>query len=537
MENTRFPPTSTYVSPRLTAVTGTVNDTVSQAFSKKLFALRAWALAAAAVTAFSACGKPGSSSTSASAKAPAPQPPPVAASTAAPPSGRQPGSDQRLIGVSRKTFVADGKNYVDIDMQSQALSFVFDVGTKTTTGHSLISFRQRNAGRPFFFLDADIRGVRLNGEKVGFTKVTDPQKLNTFVALEKELPPGRLSMLEVDYRLPANRTEFRESGVGFITSMADLTPGHFLERWGPANFEEDTFALTVNLLVRGGTDKHKVFTNGELAQTGEKSWQIRFPANYDSSSFFVHLTDKDLSVRQFTVQGMQRPIPMTIYSASPELANQAAEKMPGLIKELEADYGPYVHPRFTAYISGSSGGMEYVGGALTSVKSLGHETLHQWFARGVMPADGRSGWIDEAIASWRDYGYQRNAPGDRKPTNLAWYSSWQRGTPHNAYTDGRALLAEWDYLLRDRGGLKPVLQKFFARFHSLVISTEDFRAFLHQEAGIDVDPSFEKYVYDDKGSAPSEEGPEPDASPTGEPLPPDSLHPTPLTEAELKELR
>ena len=81
------------------------------------------------------------------------------------------------------------------------------------------------------------------------------------------------------------------------------------------------------------------------------------------------------------------------------------------MRELEQTYGPYPHEALLIYCTGNiSGGMEYAGATMTSLEALGHEITHSWFARGVMPANGNAGWIDEAIARWRDRGYPRAPP-------------------------------------------------------------------------------------------------------------------------------
>ena len=76
----------------------------------------------------------------------------------------------------------------------------------------------------------------------------------------------------------------------------------------------------------------------------------------------------------------------------------------------------------TIYIAGR-GGMEHCGATITSMSALAHEITHSWFARGVMPANGNAGWIDEGTARWRDRGYP-TAKGFsvRQPVNLSNYS-------------------------------------------------------------------------------------------------------------------
>jgi hypothetical protein len=64
---------------------------------------------------------------------------------------------------------------------------------------------------------------------------------NVLRVVDREIPTGRESVLEIDYELGADQVEFREGGVGFLTDMTDLG-GTFFEKWGPTSFEDDAFA-------------------------------------------------------------------------------------------------------------------------------------------------------------------------------------------------------------------------------------------------------------------------------------------------------
>jgi hypothetical protein len=107
------------------------------------------------------------------------------------------------------------------------------------------------------------------------------------------------------------------------------------------------------------------------------------------------------------------------------LAIQVARNV---MQELEQTFGAYPHETLLVYCTGaSSGGMEYAGAAMTSQAALGHEITHSWFARGVMPANGSAGWIDEAIARWRDLGYPRaNVIAPRPLVHLAGFSPYRQ---------------------------------------------------------------------------------------------------------------
>lgn len=132
---------------------------------------------------------------------------------------------------------------------------------------------------------------------------------------------------------------------------------------------------------------------------------------------------------------------------------------------------------------------------MTSLHALGHEITHSWFARGVMPANGNAGWIDEAIASWRDQGYPRAAAAVlRPPANLAGFSPYRRHTPSESYEMGSLLLSELD-LLFGGAGLRPLLARLFRERRRQVITTPLFQSFLEEQTGMALAPIFNRYVY------------------------------------------
>jgi hypothetical protein len=121
--------------------------------------------------------------------------------------------------------------------------------------------------------------------------------------------------------------------------------------------------------------------------------------------------------------------------------------------------------------------------------------MHSWFARGVMPANGNAGWIDEAIARWRDLGYPTaTATPHRPPINLAGFSPYRRHTPRQSYEMGSLLLSELDLLFQP-GGLRPMLAKLFQEKRRALITTAFFQTFLERQSGISLDAIFSRYVF------------------------------------------
>lgn len=461
--------------------------------------------------------------------------------------------DYSPLGLKTKSFVLYGQTYSVVDFLSQNLTMTFDAAAQTFNGKSVIEFKSSTAGRPVFLLNGEVTALQLDGVAAVVSKVQDPDGMNAYFAVESEIADAQTHRIELTYTLPADRMSFQNGGVGILTDMTDLSQ-IFFENWGPANLEEDRFTLTLRLQVLNATGHaHQVFNNGRLTENAPNDFTIEFPSHYTSSSFYVHLTNRDFETRRFTVTGTEKSIPVVVYSAEADLADEAARQIPDLFRELEGDYGPYAHSGFVAYIHPTGGGMEYVGATITSIPALDHELFHSWFARGVMPADGRSGWIDEAMASWRDFDYYRSPSLlMRERTNLAGYSPLQRATPRNCYRDGRALLAEFDLLLKDRGGFKPVMREWFANYRLNRITTEEFWAFLEARTGLDLTDYFKRYVFG--GHTPI--GPVIDFGHAGEPAPRsfaedlqlsapsgdrmdqiDSKHPTPLTREEVLRLR
>ena len=99
---------------------------------------------------------------------------------------------------------------------------------------------------------------------------------------------------------------------------------------------------------------------------------------------------------------------------------------------------------------------------MTDMSALGHEMFHFYFARGVMPANGNAGWVDEALASWRDDGYQSlgTLSGSSNMSGRPYYT---RTTDTAAYSFGERFMSYLDGKLKSKGGLKPYMRTLVER--------------------------------------------------------------------------
>jgi hypothetical protein len=195
-----------------------------------------------------------------------------------------------------------------------------------------------------------------------------------------------------------------------------------------------------------------------------------------------------------------RSIPSLIYTAPSFFGGTASNlerlkvEATNVFNELEADYGPWPHPQLLIYNAGR-GGMEYCGATITEFSALGHEMFHSYFARGVMPANGNAGWIDEALASWRDNGYQS--------TDSLWGSSsmsshpyYTRTTDRAAYTFGEKFMRLLNGKLQSQGGLKPFMRNMVSNKLFSPFVVEEFILEMEKFFGVKIENDFKKYTFD-----------------------------------------
>lgn len=407
-------------------------------------------------------------------------------------------------GLTGRAFKIGATNHTLIDLQTEELRLTFDVARQTTLGHAEVHFRPVETGEPFFLLTPTARTARLDRRPVTLATLRDPDDVVTLTTIGVELTAGTDHVLEIDYPLAttgAAGSGYSTTGVDFETAMVDVAgtdaPANLFEAYGPAGIEADQFQLSVELELVGATAPHRLFSNGVQQAVSPGQWTIVFPDYYSTSSFYFQLTEWPFVVREATYHGLERDLPITAYALDGDAADQAIGYLPGYLADLEASFGPYPHASFVAAItSGLGPSTAYAGATRAAMADLSRELCHSWFGRGVLPADGRSGWIDDGIAFWRERKYQATPDhGPRAPTNLSQFSIWQQATVANPDFAGSAVLSDIDAMLGDRGGLRPILRALYARWQHRPITTEQFLGFLETESGLSLDTYFQEYVY------------------------------------------
>ena len=432
-------------------------------------------------------------------------------------------------------FTHLGRNATFVDFSNVQLNLTFDVSKQKALGHAVIEFEVAKEGMPIFDLIPSPTEVTLDGEPLELTDVysaQDPNKQSKIRIIGVDVKPGEKHKLEIRYDL-SSEVSFSGDAVGAGFFMDDLTDRSFWEQYAPSNFEYDQYKQTVSVEVLATKTPHEIFANGSVLEVSPNKWLIDYPNYYTTSSFYFHLVYKGrFTVARSSFQGVNGEIPLTVYSQSQSNATKGLDKLKGYLEELEGTYGAFAHNSFTAYITEGGGGMEYCGATVTSLWALGHETTHSWFARGVMPSSGNAGWIDEAVASWRDNDYPRGSSPSRTPRLLSGFSPYRRHTTMDAYSYGADLISDFDGLIarNNEMGMKGVLRQFFAKFQRQTITVPMFQVHLEEALGYSLKAFFDKYIYGKTS---------PDSIPSGQ-AGWDvnwSRHPRPFTKEEIALLR
>jgi hypothetical protein len=401
------------------------------------------------------------------------------------------------------SFSYSGKTYVFIDLKNIKYNIVFDIKNKVATATSILDFETKERGYPIFDLKGSLISSNLNGQSAAVSDIPFPNNESWAKAVMTEVGPG-LHQLVTVHNIKTN-IEFSANHVDAGFWLSDLSDRNFMETYLPANLEYDQSPVQLELTFVGTTATHMVYTNSIQTTKLPNSTIFSYPDHFTSSSLFFHVTKKGKFSEKTGYYKSKdgRLIPILVYGKWLTDLGDFFQGSIEVLSELENDYGPFPHDKLLVYATPNGGGMEYCGATITSYRALKHEITHSYFARGVKPMNGNSGWIDEAIASWRDNGYKTYSSLSVFSANMASRSVYRRKTDRAAYSDGANFMAHLNYLLSSQGGLKSYLEFLVQRhlFHS--IDNEMFVQGLEDFTGEDFRPLFKKYIYKK-----SERGPE-----------------------------
>lgn len=393
------------------------------------------------------------------------------------------------IGTSQAVFA---------DFEKAEYRITYNIKEKKAHVEATIDYETAEAGRLVFDLHNEPTKITVDGIFTTSQVTATPSKETSLRVLGTPTAAGR-HQLKITAPL-TQLVEFSSTGVKSAFWMSDLTDRGYIERYIPTNLIYDRFPMTFIVKFIGGSDEQKIYANGDVSKIGENEYKVSYRAELNTTCQYFHTTPVSSVVETVfsykSVDGRDLPAVIYLQKSGATQANKLASlkrQTITILDELERDYGPFLHPSITIYVSGM-GGMEYSGATMTSESALGHELYHSYFARGVMPADGNAGWIDEALASWRDEGYKRiNSLGGT--SQMANHGTYYRATDRQAYSFGERFMALLDGKVSDKGGLKQFLRKLVEDKSFDPITVTDFTQAMNKFYNSKFEDLFSKYVY------------------------------------------
>lgn len=390
-----------------------------------------------------------------------------------------------------------------VDLTAATYKINYDLDAATASVEAKLKLNMIEEGYPLIDLVEAPQSVTLNGKKVETAVISTPSAETTVRVIQKKIKPGSYELV---IKVPLkNLIQFTESGVKSAFWVTDLEDRFYLERYIPVNFEYDRVKMRFEVSFKGLKNKQHVFANGKVSWKNDSTAIIDYPDYYTVNSLYYHTTPVGgLEMVETTYLSVDsRVLPITIYMAkdgaypTTQLESFKTTTLQ-VLAELEGDYGAFPHNQVVIY--GASlrdmglGGMEYAGATVTNLPSLGHELFHSYFARGVAPANGNAGWIDEALASWRDDGYLR-LPTMTGTSRMAAHPYYTRKTDTMAYSYGANFMAYLDNKFALKGGLKPFMQKLLEKRIFKPMFTEEFISDMESFYGEDLKSIFKTHVY------------------------------------------
>ena len=390
-----------------------------------------------------------------------------------------------------------------VDFKNAHYKIVFDFQKKSTLVTSTIEFYQETSGHPVFDLHNTIYNITVDSKSTSAQAVQPPSSETTVMVLSDSLTKGshKLVMQSIltDYTGPIF-TE--EKYLDFFFSLNDLSDREFLEIYVPSSFEYDKVKMTFEIELKGTKTQHKLYNNGSLKTIGLNHFIVTFPDYFTTSSPYLHLVKNDLYHElNFEIDSMTgRKIPVTIYSDSLEIAEKTKAETLAVVAELEETIAPWPHPALLIQVYEGGAGMEYAGALVGGDEAIRHEIIHSYFARGVMPPDGKSAWIDESLTGWIENGYlassnfARDSDGNIVSPRVNNLSIYKRDTLGPDYW-GEYFFSYLNLKFSYQGGLKKFLPYLFNKYKFQFVTTEILKQELEHFYSVDLTQDFATYIY------------------------------------------
>lgn len=354
----------------------------------------------------------------------------------------------------------DGHYAVPVRVDQITASFQIDASAKTASATAEMAFTVGpETGYPVFDLRQTISTAMLDGSPVSPSDIAHHDfggGANTQMRiLERWLTAGTAHVLALGYPLdtPASPNarglvwEAGSSRLSFDFFFSDLNPARYLEAWLPSTMLWGAFPVTLEVEMIGAP-AHVLISNGLVTTLSTNHWTVAFPETFAPCSQFLLIEAADRITQHSASTTLPGGQPVTIDVATRtsdglDLVAGAAA-IAGHLATNTSGTGPYMHGnRYTALLTAPGyHNMEYDAATTTSNSALAHEVFHSWWARGLVPAQGQDGWLDEAWTSYMT-GTPTAVPLDMSdpPATLWPGNPWARRAPTTSYSHGASIFS------------------------------------------------------------------------------------------------
>lgn len=425
--------------------------------------------------------------------------------------------------------VVDGFPAVVIDIDTIDASVVLDGYSQSADVVVTVGFRVgEQAGMPIFDLRQNIVTAELDGVNVPPDQLAHhdfgAESWSELRVLERELAPCSTHTLLLEYSLGVPDAEdtvpvewdTTTAAVRWDLMLRDKYPGRYLEQWFPANLIHDRFTFSLELTLQTDSD-HTLITNGEVFELAPHHWQIEFPPYYTALSPMLVLWPSAELTSQTTTEHLSngQTVDIEIHRDNDvtDTMDSLLARSASALEEFIASTGDYAFgDRLTVFVwEITSRAMEYDAGTTTTPDALEHEIFHLWYGRGVKPALGRDGWLDEA---WTVFNTRlgeaftvAELPATASPLLLSVADPWSRYTPHASYNGGRLFFSHLAFVM-GLDELRTAMAEFFALHVLDVVTTEEIEQHLYcPTENPEIAQAFYRWVYGHNGDIPPAELP------------------------------
>lgn len=416
--------------------------------------------------------------------------------------------------------LVDGLLAVPMHIINVSATITFDATTQSSSATAEMTFEVGpDAGSPIFDLRQTITSATLDGNVIAVGDLAHhdfgPGPNHGLRIIDRTLAAGSAHVLSLAYIVdlpdaPNARDVVWLTGdrLSFDFHMSDLNPSRYLESWLPSNLLFDQFGVTLTAVLVGAPP-HTLISNGAVTQNSQNDWTVVFPNHFATCSHFLMIeADSQVTLQTGSValSGGSVSIELMKLTSDTALNLATAEaSLAGFLTNFDASVGPYMHgDRFVAYLTSfNSHSMEYDSATTSRFSALEHEVFHSWWARGLLPATGEDGWLDEAWTT-----YMVGSPS-AIPMNMAdppvqmWQGDpWIRNTHNAAYGHGSSVFSG---IAAEIGlaSLQNHMAQIYTESSSRHVSTPKVEAELIRRSGdFAIADIFDRFVYGGNSAAP-----------------------------------